>query len=275
MPQHNQRMGFSPGSTRVAESWFEFIPAADGVTLIREMYADRIVRCNMWHVRGRDRDLLVDTGLGICSISQAAGKLFDKTIIAVATHGHFDHIGGMHEFGQRAIHALDAPRLELPDEWASLVSSGIPDEIKKGIESAGYRLPNVLLSAIPNDAYQISSYRYQFTTPTILCEDGYIFDLGDRAFEVLHLPGHTPGSIALWEYKTGVLFTGDIIYDGPLLDSLPGSDKEAYLHSLLKLREFPVRVVYPGHDSILSPTRFLRIIIDNIGKRRIRAVPNN
>ncbi len=275
MPQPNRRINLNPGSIPVAEAWFEFIPAADGVTLIREMYADRIVRCNIWHVRGRDRDLLVDTGLGIRSLLKAAGNLFDKTIIAVATHGHFDHVGGMHEFGQRAIHPLDAPALEQPDEWSSLLTSVMPADIKKGIEAAGYHLPNVLLSAIPSDGYQVSSYRYQHTTPTILVEEGYVFDLGDRTFEVLHLPGHTPGSIALWEYKTGVLFTGDIIYDGPLLDSLPGSNKEAYLHSLLRLREFPVRVVYPGHDSILSPTRFLRIIIDNIAKRRICAVPKS
>ena len=44
--------------------------------------------------------------------------------------------------------------------------------------------------------------------------------LGDRHFEVLHLPGHSPGSIGLWERRTGILFSGDALYDGPLLDEL-------------------------------------------------------
>jgi len=41
--------------------------------------------------------------------------------------------------------------------------------------------------------------------------DGDIIDLGDRAFEVLHLPGHSPGSIALFEAATKTLFSGDAI----------------------------------------------------------------
>ena len=75
--------------------------------------------------------------------------------------------------------------------------------------------------------------RLTFTRPaapatTLLC-DGDVVDLGDRAFEVLHLPGHSPGSIGLWEPATGVLFSGDAIYDGPLLDELDGCDIAAYV----------------------------------------------
>jgi glyoxylase-like metal-dependent hydrolase (beta-lactamase superfamily II) len=273
MRSQNEQLNPEPAPLPLADSWFEFIPAADGITLVREMYADRIVQCNIWHVRGRDRNLLIDTGLGISPLPHAAPELFDKTTIAVATHGHYDHVGGLSEFGIRAIHPLDAHLLENPGEWGSLVASHIPADIREGIESAGYVLPEVLLSAVPHRGFNIANYRCLSSTPTLLAEDGYIFDLGDRAFEVLHLPGHTPGSIALWEYETGTLFTGDIIYNGPLLDCLPGSDREAYLNSLMRLREFPVRVVYPGHDAILSPTRFLRIIIDNITRRRLRQIP--
>ncbi|TIT32768.1 MAG: MBL fold metallo-hydrolase, partial [Mesorhizobium sp.] len=49
-----------------------------------------------------------------------------------------------------------------------------------------------------------------------LLEGGDVVDLGDRAFEVIHTPGHSPGGIALFEKKTGILLSGDIIYDGPL-----------------------------------------------------------
>ena len=67
-------------------------------------------------------------------------------------------------------------------------------------------------------------------------EEGDVIDLGDRRFEVLHLPGHSPGSIGLWEAESGVLFSGDAIYDGPLLDELPGSDIPIYVATMKRLR---------------------------------------
>jgi len=45
---------------------------------------------------------------------------------------------------------------------------------------------------------------------------------------VLHLPGHSPGCIALYDAKSQELFSGDIVYDGDLLDELPGSDIPTY-----------------------------------------------
>jgi len=44
------------------------------------------MRCNIWHVAGRDRDLLVDTGMGVASIVDAVGELFTNSFTAVATH---------------------------------------------------------------------------------------------------------------------------------------------------------------------------------------------
>ncbi len=45
-------------------------------------------------LNGTQRSLLIDTGLGICDISQVTAKLTDRPITAVATHVHWDHIGG-------------------------------------------------------------------------------------------------------------------------------------------------------------------------------------
>jgi len=65
---------------------------------------------------------------------------------------------------------------------------------------------------------------------------------------VLHLPGHSPGSIGLWEAATGTLFSGDAIYDGPLLDDLPDSDIAVYCRTMERLLRLPARVVHGGHD---------------------------
>ena len=56
-----------------------------------------------------------------------------------------------------------------------------------------------------------------------------MIDLGDRVFEVVHLPGHTPGSAGLIDRDSGVLFTGDVLYDGDLLDELPESNIDDYV----------------------------------------------
>ena len=96
---------------------------------------------------------------------------------------------------------------------------------------------------------------------TRLLADGDVVDLGDRAFEVLHLPGHSPGSIGLWEAATGVLFSGDAVYDGPLLDELDGSDVDGYVATMRRLRELPVTVVHAGHEPSFGrapPRRALR-----------------
>ena len=62
--------------------------------------------------------------------------------------------------------------------------------------------------------------------------EGDVVETGDREFEVLHLPGHSPGSIALWERSSGSLFSGDAIYDGVIVDNLPGSDVEIYRETM-------------------------------------------
>jgi glyoxylase-like metal-dependent hydrolase (beta-lactamase superfamily II) len=84
-------------------------------------------------------------------------------------------------------------------------------------------------------------------------------DLGDRAFEVLHLPGHSPGSIGLWDEASGVLFSGDAVYDGPLLDELDGSDIEAYLTTMERLRRLPVTVVHGGHEPSFGRARLVEL----------------
>jgi len=62
-----------------------------------------------------------------------------------------------------------------------------------------------------------------------------MIDLGDRVFEVMHLPGYSPGSIGLWEARSETQFSGDAIYDGPLLDEIPGSDITVYFDTMLRL----------------------------------------
>lgn len=71
----------------VADSWFERAPIDDATTLMAEPHVIALMRCNIWYVKGRDHDLIVDTGMGLSSVTDELAGLIDKPVIAVATQG--------------------------------------------------------------------------------------------------------------------------------------------------------------------------------------------
>ena len=77
---------------KLADRWFERRIVSDEITLIREPHVDELLRCNIWHVKGRDSDLLVDTGMGICSLKNEIEDLLEKPVVVVATHSHLARI---------------------------------------------------------------------------------------------------------------------------------------------------------------------------------------
>ena len=63
-----------------AHEWYETIRLGDDVTLIHEPWIKPFYRCNMWHVRGRGRDLLFDSGLGHFSLKAHVGRLSERPL---------------------------------------------------------------------------------------------------------------------------------------------------------------------------------------------------
>ena len=98
---------------------------APGITWVLEPSVNGFLRSNIWHVRGRDRDLVVDTGMGISSLRSAYPDLFAGEVLAFFTHGHYDHTGGAHEFERRASHAAEMVMLSEPED-ATLVTADLP-----------------------------------------------------------------------------------------------------------------------------------------------------
>jgi glyoxylase-like metal-dependent hydrolase (beta-lactamase superfamily II) len=246
-------------NVRIADRWFDRKRVDDDITLLREPHVDPFIRCNIWHVRGRDSDLLVDTGLGIASLRDAARDLFDKPVTAVATHTHYDHSGSMHEFETRIVHRSEAELVPAYFEMARLRAKDMPEAIRRELEDAGYPVPGELLSAYPSADFDPASYRLPSFEPTRVVDEGDIVDLGDRAFAILSLPGHSPGSLGLWEERTGILFSGDAVYDGPLLDRLPLSNVADYIATMERLRSLPVTVVHAGHDPSFDRARLIEL----------------
>lgn len=253
---------------QVAERWFDVLEVDEGVLRITEPYARPLIRANLYLVRGRDRDLLVDSGLGIASLREELAELFERPVVAVATHRHYDHTGGIHEFEQIVAHRLDAGSIERADGFASLTMDAYPPEELAAMAAAGYDVEGPLLDALPSAGYDATAYRLLPATPTRIVEEGDVVTTGDRSFEVLHLPGHTPGQIGLWEAETRTLFSGDCVYEsGELLDSLPESNIEDYVRSMERLRDVPVRLVHGGHDDSFDRDRLLELIEEYVARR--------
>src|SRR4051812_40723489 len=92
----------------VVDEWFAVQRFDDGVTLVSEPHIHPFLRCNVWLVQGSTRSLVVDTALGLRPLRHLAERELDGPLLAVATHAHGDHVGGLHEFDDRAIHEAEA-----------------------------------------------------------------------------------------------------------------------------------------------------------------------
>lgn len=232
------------------EDWYATRRLADGVTAISEPFIQEFYRCNIWHVRGRDRDMLVDSGMGVVSLREWVPLVSERDLIAVASHTHFDHIGCHHEFECRAVHAAEADLLANPTRANTLADPYVTDDI---------------FDALPPEPYCSKCYGVKAAPATRILEDGDVIDLGDRHFEVIHTPGHSPGGIALYEKATEMLFSGDIVYDGPLIEDTYHANPDHYVASMKRLHDLPVRLVHGGHFPSFDGARLKHLIREWLG----------
>ncbi len=184
-------------------------------------------------LNGSKNSLLIDTGLGICNIYDEVIKLTNKPIIAVATHIHWDHIGGHEYFPDFYAHQEELNWLqgEFP-----LTMAQIKDMVIDRCD-----LP---------EGFDVNEYEFFQGVPTRVLEDNDIIDIGGRHIEILHTPGHSPGHMCFWEKERGYLFTGDLVYKDTLFAYYPSTDPEAYLNSLERISALPVKHVFPAHHDL-------------------------
>ena len=184
-------------------------------------------------LNGMEYSLIIDTGLGIYNISEVISRLTDKPVVAVATHIHWDHIGGHKYYPDFYAHEAEL-------DW---LNGGFPQSLETIKEYVVDRCE------LPDD-FHINEYEFFQGNPTKVLHGGEHIDLGGRTVEVIHTPGHAPGHMCFWEAKTGYLFTGDLVYKDILTAWFPSTDPEAYLKSLETVSALPVKRVFPAHHSL-------------------------
>jgi hydroxyacylglutathione hydrolase len=171
-----------------------------------------------------DGELLIDAGTGasFTDVKREIESKFDSAKITtiVNTHNHYDHTGGDKKFrdwlkASIAIHSADKDDLE-----------------------GGHTLAEFF-----NDSPRV-------TTVDKILKNGSIIRTENFEFEVLHTPGHTPGSICLYDKNKRILISGDTIFsDGVGRTDLPGGSNEHMVRSLEKLLEYDIEYLLPGHGA--------------------------
>jgi glyoxylase-like metal-dependent hydrolase (beta-lactamase superfamily II) len=142
-----------------------------GVRMIRDSDNDK-----MFLVKGAKEYALIDSGMGQGAlreyVSQFTGGL---PIEVIFTHNHGDHIGQADEFARESVELIGEP--DLAGLKKLLKDRGIPDDV--------------------------------IAKNVVAAHDGDRVDLGDRSLAIYTAPGHTPGSLVVFDEQTGNLFTGD------------------------------------------------------------------
>lgn len=236
--------------------------------LVTEPHVHPFLRCNIWHLRGSDRDLVVDAGLGVHSLRVGVPHLFEREPALFLTHAHIDHIGGAHEFEKSYAHVAERANTPAP---GTLRRDRLIEALGLDVTPDVAAMPELMVDAVPTADYDVDAYGVRAPRACAAIVDGDTIDLGDRVLTALHLPGHSPGCMALFEPHEGVLFSGDVVYDldpgEELLDGIRGAVVSDYVSSLERVADLPVTVVYPGHGDPFGRQRLLTLIRDYIGTR--------
>ncbi|MFC1579915.1 MBL fold metallo-hydrolase [Thermodesulfobacteriota bacterium] len=180
--------------------------------------------CNSFFIDGAKK-ILLDPGhhhlFGHIRENLEAISLGPEDIdLVMLTHGHPDHIEAVQHFVETsasvAIHTL---------EWQFIQN----------------------LAPHYGDSVGTGSFE-----PDVFLQDGDL-DIGDFHFEVIHSPGHSPGSVCLYWPERKVLFTGDVVFNqGVGRTDLPGGDGEQLKESIRNLSVLDVEYLLPGHGDILT-----------------------
>jgi len=217
----------------LVQGWFAVAEVEPGIFRIAEPLHDEDVKSHL--VVGRDRAVLIDTGMGVGDLRAVVETLTDLPVAVVNSHAHWDHVGANWRFADIAIHRAEA----------ELLPRGVgPEKLRRAFADEYLRGP--LPAGTDRETMTIPPSR-----ATTVLDGGEFIDLGGRRLEVIHAPGHSPGGIVLLDRHDGVLFSTDVAYPGALYCQFDDANLDDYRRSMRVLAELTpsLRVVYPSHNA--------------------------
>lgn len=207
---------------------------------------DMMPDCHMYIIgMPESKDLtMIDTGMAgkwdhkKRSIKESNIALEDIKRI-IMTHTHLDHSGCLPEIFK------DLPDVEL---WVHETEG---TQMEQGDEKTVYGME--MFKAMCQGQYGLRDGDYKMKVHRKL-NDGDDLDIGGIKWKIIHIPGHSAGSIALYDDKTKTLIPGDVVYADHAIGryDLHGADPGQHLNSLTLLSEMDVKVLLPGHNRIMD-----------------------
>lgn len=208
---------------------------------------------NSYFIRGPRSDLLIDTGFR-CQECQRALEEGLKELGSeparrdvLLTHIHSDHSGMADLFAGPDRHVYIS-RADL-DFQKSILYGDSNQKRNERFVREGFAPDMVEYIFLTNPARKMA-------LPTVDerfvgLEDKDILSVGEYNLQLLMVPGHTPGNAMFWAKEQGILFSGDhVLFDiTPNITQWESMEDSlgAYMASLKKFRDLPVRVTLPGH----------------------------
>jgi len=182
--------------------------------------------CNSFFIGG-DLPVIVDPGhqhlvKNLIKLMEKDENRFEDVRVIIATHGHPDHLEAIQTFAragvQVAIHE---------EEWKFLQEVG-----GQFYRSMGMEMPELKVS--------------------FFLKEGEL-KLGSKTFQVIHTPGHSPGSISLYWPEKKALFTGDVVFPmGVGRTDFPGGDGGLLRDSIERLSKLDAEYLLSGHGEVIK-----------------------
>jgi len=194
-------------------------------------------------VVGKNRALLVDTGMGIGDAKKAIQKITDLPLWVVNTHGHIDHIAGNYQFSEVYMSEADI----------NIAKEALDEKKKRHILENGITPPK---------GFDIDAYMSYKADNVIPLKHEQVFDLGGITVEAISVPTHSPGSTCFFVKELGLLLTGDCIAPIVYLLFEESCTIGEHIQMLAEASKLPFSHFFSSHNEELISKDKLKLYIN-------------